>query len=59
MWKILTIASSLCGPKQALIGRSYLVISTTVSITDHIGITGRRRRTLAVLLAKSKGTFVS
>ena len=57
MWKILTMASTNCGAKQALIERSYLVISTTVSITDHIGITGRKRRTLAFFLAKSKGNF--
>jgi hypothetical protein len=53
------MALSLYGAKQALIERSYLVISPTVLRTDHLGITGRRRRTLALLLAKSKGTFVS
>ena len=56
---ILSMALSLYGAKQALIERSYLVISTTVFITDHLGILGRRRSTLALLLAKSKGAFVS
>ena len=35
---ILSMALSLYGAKQALIERSYLVISTTVLRTDHLGI---------------------
>jgi hypothetical protein len=59
MVKILTMALSLYGAKQALIERSFLLISTTVLITDHIGITGVRRRTLAYLLAKLNLPFYS